>query len=89
MGPERSVEIEGHLYDPASFGCCCRCGGVPINKSRQEEAEEKYRLEQKKDLQRQDVSTSNDNGNDDERAVELTEVAVAPGTTVQRSTHVA
>lgn len=29
LGPERTVEIDGNLYDPASFGCCFKCGGIP------------------------------------------------------------
>lgn len=33
-GPERSVRIEDKLYDPASFGCCCRCGGLDVDRSR-------------------------------------------------------
>ena len=33
-GPERTVRIEDKLYDPASFGCCCRCGGLNVDRSR-------------------------------------------------------
>jgi len=34
-GPERSVAIDGKLYDAASFGCCCRCGGIDADRSQE------------------------------------------------------